>query len=42
MGVSRTQVVCSITEEWWILIINIKEMHMFVIWGVSVERSNAI
>lgn len=42
-GISGSQAVCSIAEEWWILIINIKRgMQMFVISGFEVERSNTI
>lgn len=42
-GISGTQVVCSITEECWILIINIERgMQMFVISEFGVERSNII
>lgn len=33
----------SVTEESWILIINVKrEIQRFVIWGFEIERSNAI
>lgn len=34
---------CVITEEWWILIINIKRgMQMFVISVFEVEKSNTV